>query len=368
MTPPLRVGVIGCGLIAQVMHLPYLRELGDRFQLAALCDASPGTLAGVADRYGIHSRFTEWGELVKQPLDAVFVLMGGSHAPAAIAAAKRGLHVFVEKPMCFTLREADELITAADASGATIFVGNMKRYDPAFEQTRRELARLEHLRFVRVTTLEAPLQPYVDHYSIIRIQDLAQATVAAQLADRVALAAEALGSEASDSLKAAYVDLLLDSAVHELNLLRGFLGDPTRVLAAEIWDEGRSLQATLEFGPDVRAGVSLVWLAHLREYRQEIAFYGPDRRVAIEFPSPFLKNSPTRVVVEELDDGATWRREGTVSYDEAFKLELEAFYECVLGRETPRTTARDGRRDIQLAQTIAMAVRDGRSIAFPKLD
>ena len=40
MPERLRVGVIGCGLIAQVMHLHYLRELADRFEIAALCDLS----------------------------------------------------------------------------------------------------------------------------------------------------------------------------------------------------------------------------------------------------------------------------------------------------------------------------------------
>ena len=43
---PLRIGVIGCGLIAQVMHLPYLRELSDRFSLEAICDLSPSVLVG----------------------------------------------------------------------------------------------------------------------------------------------------------------------------------------------------------------------------------------------------------------------------------------------------------------------------------
>jgi predicted dehydrogenase len=40
-----RIGLIGCGMVAQVMHLPYLRELDDRFELAALCDVSPGSSA-----------------------------------------------------------------------------------------------------------------------------------------------------------------------------------------------------------------------------------------------------------------------------------------------------------------------------------
>ena len=45
----LRVGVVGCGLIAQVMHLPHLRELDDRYEVVAICDLSPGTLQAVGD-------------------------------------------------------------------------------------------------------------------------------------------------------------------------------------------------------------------------------------------------------------------------------------------------------------------------------
>ena len=41
----IRVGVIGCGLIGQMMHLPHLKELHELFELGALCDVSPGTLS-----------------------------------------------------------------------------------------------------------------------------------------------------------------------------------------------------------------------------------------------------------------------------------------------------------------------------------
>ncbi|HEY6398237.1 MAG TPA: Gfo/Idh/MocA family oxidoreductase, partial [Solirubrobacteraceae bacterium] len=58
-----RVGVIGCGLIAQVMHLNYLTELSDRFELSALCDISPGLASACAERYGAQSAHVEWEAL-----------------------------------------------------------------------------------------------------------------------------------------------------------------------------------------------------------------------------------------------------------------------------------------------------------------
>ncbi len=116
-TPPkrLRVGVVGAGLISQVMHLPHLRELSDLYEISALCDIAPANAAASAQRYGLPRTFTDWREMLDEPMDAVLVLTAGSHAPIAIAAAKVGLHVLVEKPMCFSTQEAQAMIHAASA-------------------------------------------------------------------------------------------------------------------------------------------------------------------------------------------------------------------------------------------------------------
>jgi predicted dehydrogenase len=85
----LRVGIVGCGLVAQVMHLHYLRELSDRFEIAAICDLSPPVLDQVGHDYGVDRRFTDWRRLVAEPLDAVFVLVSGSHTPIGQACLHR---------------------------------------------------------------------------------------------------------------------------------------------------------------------------------------------------------------------------------------------------------------------------------------
>src|ERR1700737_3933635 len=105
MSERLRVGGVGCGVIAQVMHLPHLLELDDLFELGAVCDISEPTARACAQRYGNPSVHTSWEEMLSEPLDAVLVLTSGSHAPVAIAAARAGMHVLVEKPMCLNLEE-----------------------------------------------------------------------------------------------------------------------------------------------------------------------------------------------------------------------------------------------------------------------
>ena len=109
----MRVGVIGCGAIAQMMHLPYLRELDERFEIAALCDVDPVALAECGRRYGVSRLFADAESLLAEPLDAAFILTSGDHAPVTLAALERGLHVLVEKPLAYTLAETDEVNAAS---------------------------------------------------------------------------------------------------------------------------------------------------------------------------------------------------------------------------------------------------------------
>ena len=71
MSDRARVGVVGCGLIAQVMHLPYLAELSDRFEIAALCDTRTDLARSCAERYGQPPTHARWEELLTEPLRAV---------------------------------------------------------------------------------------------------------------------------------------------------------------------------------------------------------------------------------------------------------------------------------------------------------
>src|SRR6478752_219936 len=91
----LKVGVIGCGLIAQVMHLHYLRELAEQFEIAALCDVSDTVREACARDYGVRRTCADSRDLIAMDIDAVLVLTSGSHAPIAIAAADAGKHVLV---------------------------------------------------------------------------------------------------------------------------------------------------------------------------------------------------------------------------------------------------------------------------------
>ncbi|HXM51721.1 MAG TPA: Gfo/Idh/MocA family oxidoreductase, partial [Candidatus Binatus sp.] len=293
--PRLRVGVIGCGLIAQVMHLHYLRELSDRFEIAALCDLSRTVVDRVGEAYGVGRRFTDWTALLDEPIDAVLVLTTGSHEPMAVAAAQAGKHVFIEKPIALSEAEGRAIIAAGKKAGVRLMVGYMKRYDPAVERMTEELRGLHPLRFARSTTAEYPLKWYVAHYPVVRGTDIDAKTVAALQADDEARVTAAI--QLTDPvLRYAYRHSLLDSMIHDINLMRGLLGEPKGLRFASVTQA--EISVFLEF-PQTTAAMHWVNLTDgVARYQQEFSFFYPERRATLVFPSPFLRSAPVELVLE----------------------------------------------------------------------
>jgi predicted dehydrogenase len=353
MTGRVKVGVIGCGLIAQVMHLHYLRELADRFEIAALCDASEELARACANDYGVPKIFTRWQDLIASPLDAVLILTSGSHAPIAVAAAEAGKHMLIEKPMCFSVAEGQEMIAAAKRAGVRLMVGYNKRYDPAYQRLCDEMRAVKDLRLLRVTTLESPLQPYVAHYRMHKSPGIAPELAAAFQADNQARIQAAIG-EAEPLARQAYHAVLLDSMVHEFNAIRGVLGEPDRMDFSHIRDGG--LTTVLRFGA-TECIVAWVDLPGIARYEMEFAFYAPNRRLTLSFPSPFLRSMPTLLRDEsgKTPSSRSWCNEQVVSYAESFKEELAHFHDCITTGRTPITSGEDALRDIALCEAVVAA-------------
>ena len=345
-----RVGLVGTGLIAQVMHLHYLAELADRFEVAAVCDLDGESARGCAERYGIPAAFTDWHELVAHPLDAVMVLTSGSHAPIAEAAARAGRHVFVEKPMCYSAAEGQAMVAAADQARVILMVGYPKRYDPAFTRMREETAELEGARLLRVTTSESPLWPYIGHYPLLPRVPL-PAEVADDLRADSQQRIKAATSTATDLERQVYEMVLLDTLVHELNTVRGLLGEPTRLDYASLALD--HVTVMLRFG-DLPAAIHWIDLPGIARYEMEFAVYAPDRRLRLTFPSPFLRNEAAVLEIEggTGSTGRSWRTEEVVGYESGFKNELMAFHDSIVTGRPPPTSGRDGLRDVILCQAI----------------
>lgn len=126
----LRVGIVGCGGIANGKHLPAMKKNGN-FEIVAFCDLIEEKAVKAKQEYGTEDAriYTDYQELIKEELDAVYVLTPNSvHAPVSIAALKAGKNVMCEKPMAKTYAEAKEMVETAKETGKVLQIGYQSRY------------------------------------------------------------------------------------------------------------------------------------------------------------------------------------------------------------------------------------------------
>lgn len=133
----LRVGVLGCGPIAQFAHLESCVKAGNA-DLYAICDAAPDLLARMGATYEPQKMYSDYEAMLADPeLEAVIVATSDAyHVPMSIRALNAGKHVLCEKPIGTSVEEGEALAEAVSRSGKILQVGHMKRFDPALEAAR----------------------------------------------------------------------------------------------------------------------------------------------------------------------------------------------------------------------------------------
>lgn len=342
----LKVGLIGCGLVAQVMHLPYLRELDDRFEIAALCDVSPKLVEALARDYQVPHTYTNYQEMLDTAdLDFVMVLTN-LHARPAIAAAKAGRHVFIEKPMVVNLEEADELIDTARQTGVKTMVGYMKRFDPGYLRGLREIEAIrDQVKLIELHDVIGPNAAFLSHHKVRRFDDIPKEVLAAGAAERDEAFRKAIGV-VPQHVGRAY-GLMLGLSTHDIAVLRGAFDSPEEVLSVEIWNGGSYITATMRYPGEARC-VFYTGVMNVDRFDEKMTVFSPERVVQIDFPSPFLKNTPTTVHVWENRDGSYDERDILQSYEEAFKEELIYLHDCIVNDHIPSTNATEGKKDTEL--------------------
>nr|MDD6335424.1 Gfo/Idh/MocA family oxidoreductase [bacterium] len=125
-----RVGIIGCGGIANGKHMPSLAQI-EGVEMVAFCDLIPERAEKAKAEYGTPDAqvFTDYKELLKLDLDSVHVCCPNvCHAPITIDALHAGKHVMCEKPMATTYAEAKAMCEAAKETGKSLTIGYQSRY------------------------------------------------------------------------------------------------------------------------------------------------------------------------------------------------------------------------------------------------
>jgi predicted dehydrogenase len=356
-----RVGVVGGGLVAQAEHLPYLSSLRDRFSIAALAEPSRTVREALTARYGIEGVYADHRSLLDAGgLDAVVVCSPhGTHAEVVLAALDAGLHVFVEKPLCITLSDADAIVAARDRAGKVVQVGTMKRYDPAVEAMLDALpGSADDLRYVSVVVNDPEFDPYFEPGEIVRADDVPRELIEQTRRAEAEQVEQAVGASGEDVVRA-FSESFLGSLLHDLNVVHGMLerlGEPlpAQVVGGDWWNEGRAVYGALRVRTGARVDGAWIQVLETFEYRETIQFVFAEEVHSLEFPSPWLKQHPT-VYRRSRRHGRTDDVHVVKAYDESFRRELLHFHDCVVAGVPCRTPPEGARLDIDVLTQMFLA-------------
>lgn len=228
--PALKVGLIGCGSIAQLVHLNILTRLPE-VALVALAEPDPQRRHAASQRAPSAVACATYQELLASPeVEAVVICLPNAlHAEAAVAALERGKHVYLEKPLALSLDEGRSVLAAWRRAGVVGMIGFNLRFQPLFQAAKQHvqsgrLGDLVGVRSVR-STVGQSLPPWK-------------------------LSRQSGGG------------VLLDLASHHIDLLHFLFGQTVREVFAELRshrseDDSAMLQLQLADGLGVQAFFSL---------------------------------------------------------------------------------------------------------------
>ncbi|KAL1859996.1 hypothetical protein Plec18170_001945 [Paecilomyces lecythidis] len=360
-----RVGIIGCGEITQVAHIPTLGFLSHLFQITYLCDVSDGALAHCqAKVIAPVPRTTRKAEELCSSADVDVVMIANSdafHVPHTLLGLKFDKFVFVEKPMALSRKDADRIIEAQKQSHGKVMVGYMRRYAGAFLDAVSEIGSLGQIHYARVRDIVGPNSIFVGQSGTYprTFQDYRPSDREALIARTDEITQQALEQELGipSSPELALMWRHLGSlGSHDLSAMREALGMPTAVLGASLCKSaGPPFWSALfqypSFTVSYESGIDGV-----PRFDASIEMFGETKTVKVSFDTPYVKGLPTTMQIKEkMPDGSY--RESIVrrTYEDPYTLEMHELYACFVDGKAIKTTASDAKQDVEIFGMILQA-------------
>jgi len=341
MTRKVRIGFIGCGFMGQCVHLPSFQRLKNA-EVVAICDLRFKLAKAVAERWRIKKVYSSHLDLIEDDeVDAIVEITNKFvHASIAIDALKAGKDVFTEKPMATTSRDALEMVKTAEKHDQKLMVGYMKRYDSGVLKAKEafhSFAENDEITYARshlfggdwICGLPAeekiePEEPYPE-----------------------------IEAKFPKFLPKAYENLMnnLLEQIHDINLPRFFLGDPTEVTFSQSWSGG--LISILNY-MEYPLLFEMNWVS-ADFWDEQLLICFKNGWIDLKLPPPLLRNVPARVHVY---------RAGKIRRDEfphgawawSFERQAQHFVECILGDKEPVSNGLDSYKDVVIVEDILKAM------------
>ena len=345
---PIRLGYVGCGFMAQRVHLPNFSSLPG-CRLVAVAEMRPQLGRSIADRYGVRL-YRSHLELAADPeVEAVGVSAGFSQqAEVATDLLRRGKHVFMEKPMAVSVAQAERMLEAARAGGARLMVGYMKRYDPGNVLARETIARWRadgshgDVVFARGHGFQGDWLSRLD-----RSQTLSTGEAPPADDSRPHLPAWLPPAEAPRYLG------YLQQYTHNVNLLRYLLGtgDEARVRVVDLDPDGATGIVVLDLG-GTRAVLESGSI-RFHDWEEHTQVYFQRGWVQVWSPPLMARETQARVEIYEAESPSAYHHpEPGPLTAWAYREEAASFIRCLRTGEPFRSSGEDTLTDVRLFEEI----------------
>ena len=356
----INVGIIGLGEVAQLIHLPILSDLKDRYRIKAVADISPSLNEFIVNKYNILNSYLSPTEIIQDPeIDAVFVLSPDQHHFECVQESiKHGKHVFVEKPATLNIQQLKELVEIEESCPHQItMVGYMRRYAGSFLHAKELMQvspkKTEYLRF-RDIICEGPFF-IAQTRPVFSPADIPAVLIKESNNRRIKQLDCALGPDTTTEQRTAY-QMLTGLGCHSFSAVRELFGPPISVKTATASHLGELLIIVLEYDGFL-ATYELVNNQEIVQFDAAIEIYQRDRRLKINYETPYVRYQSSTLEVAEYTEGKAQTTIYGPDYRDPFANEILEFYDCVASNRKPKTSLQDSLEDLKLFQKIIKTLK-----------
>ena len=314
----INVGVVGVGAMGE-NHVRVYHKM-EEANLVAVSDVSERALKKIEKKYGAKG-FTEYSDLLENPeIEVVSVCVPTTfHHAVVMEAIKNGKHVLVEKPIAFTVQEAEEMIAAAKEAGVMLATGHVERFNPAVQKAK-EL-----------------------------IDDGVIGDVVSAFAKRVG----PLPPRIKD------VGVSIDLAIHDLDIMNYlFEEDVTQVYGSMncSFDDSEfedHAEIMVNFNNEATGIIEVNWLTPYK--RRELELTGTAGIISVDY------------IKQSIEVYGKFAQDIQIKHEEPLKSELKSFLNAVMNGEEPEITGEDGLKALKMVIAANRSSKEHKPISFEEL-
>lgn len=344
-----KVGIIGCGYMAQMAHIPCLKSI-ENVEVTALCDFRKSVTAELCRRWGIPVQTDSVDKLLAMDIDTVFVLTPVQwHLHNIKAVLKAGKQVFTEKPAAMSAASANELKKASASSGNGVTVGYMKRHEANIAELKniQSESNWGEMLFIRTHS-------FIGGHWNAAINDLVNVVSSDEVPVFDASLLDPAPAWLKDERNQSFYSFdnpyygLLDTGCHSINLLRHLTGKTPKVQSLR----NMSGVKIIDFDFDGTPGVMEFCLNfNMHKWDEVTELYFEKASVRILTPPPLDMQSSAVVEIYSEDGALHHNLKLEDNRQWAFRLQADNFIEKVLADDNS-SDLDDSEKDIEIIENI----------------